>query len=169
MARAKRELLGPPPVYETDFYSWALEQGALLRDRRFAELDVENLIDEVEALARGAAKELRHRYATLLAHLLKRQFQPERRSSSWEITIGRQRREIPEHLDENPGLQPRQAELFGKAYLTARDDAAIETGLPLGRFPAENPYTLEQAMDAEFWPGGREMLVRESRQRRRRR
>src|SRR5919202_6902969 len=102
MARAKRELPAPS-LYESDFYSWALEQGALLREGRFAELDLENLIDEVEALARGEARELRHRYETLLAHLLKWEFQPERRSPSWEVTIGRERGDVAEHLDENPG------------------------------------------------------------------
>jgi Domain of unknown function DUF29 len=170
MARAGRELPAPPqqPLYETDFYSWALEQGALLRDRRFAELDVENLMDEVEALARGEARELRHRYATLLLHLLKWQFQPEQRSNSWIGTIRRSRRDITDHLDENPGLKPRREELFQRAYPSGRDGAVAETDLPVEHFPAENPYTLEQAMDPEFWPGGREMPARGARKRRRR-
>ena len=40
------------PLYEEDFPLWAERQGALLRARRFEELDLDNLIEEVEALAR---------------------------------------------------------------------------------------------------------------------
>ena len=152
MAKA-REALSERDLYQDDYYSWALQQAALLRARRFAELDLENLAEEIDGLARAEARELRSRYATLLSHLLKWEFQPERRSHSWAATITRERDAIPDHLDENPGLKPRQAELFGKAYRGARADAAAETDLPLSRFPAACPYRLEQAMSETFWPG----------------
>lgn len=156
MAIAKQDL-PERSLYDRDFYSWALEQGSLLRSGRFAELDLENLIDEVEALARGEAGELDNRYATLLLHLLKWQFQPDQRSNSWGAAIRRSRIRIEKLLDRNPGLKPRRRELFEDAYAEAREGAAAETNLPSEHFPAENPYTLEQAMDPGFWPGGREM------------
>jgi hypothetical protein len=152
MAKA-RETLPRPDLYERDFYSWALEQAALLRERRFAEMDLENLAEEIDGLARGEARELRSRYATLLMHLLKWEFQPQRRSHSWAGTIRRERGEIADHLTENPGLRPREDELFAKAYKAARADAAIEANLPMSRFPATCPYTRDQAMDEAFWPG----------------
>ena len=142
-----------PDLYQRDYYSWALAQAALLRAGRFAELDVENLAEEVEDLARREAKELQSRCETLLAHLLKWEFQPERRSHSWAGTIRRERGKIAEHLADNPGLKPRRAALFARAFASARADASIETNLPVDRFPAACPYTYEQAMDAGFWPG----------------
>ena len=148
-----RETLPRPDLYERDFYTWALEQAALLRARRFAELDLENLAEEIDGLARAEARELRSRCATLLMHLLKWEFQPQRRSHSWVATIARERGEIVDLLDENPGLAPRQTELFAKAYKAARADAAAESNLALSRFPAAYPYTQEQAKDEAFWPG----------------
>jgi len=152
MAKA-RETPPRPDLYERDYYTWALEQAAHLRARRFAELDLENLAEEVEDLARQEAKELRSRCETLLAHLLKWEFQPEGRSHSWAGTIRRERDRIADHLVDNPGLKPRCAELFGKAFKSARADAAIETDLPMDRFPVICPYTYEQAMGEAFWPG----------------
>jgi hypothetical protein len=38
-------------LYQEDPYRWAQVQAALLRDRRFAELDLANLAEEVEDLA----------------------------------------------------------------------------------------------------------------------
>lgn len=142
-----------PDLYERDYYSWALEQAALLRARCFAELDLENLAEEVEDLGKREAKELQSRYETLLTYLLKWAFRPEHRSHSWAGTIRRERHKIAEHLDDNPGLKPRRAELFAKAFRSAREDAAIETNLPVDRFPAACPYTYEQVMDEAYWPG----------------
>lgn len=167
MAVAKREL-PTPPLYESDYYTWALEQAALLRERRFGELDLENLAEEVEDLGRRQADELESRYETLLLHLLKWEFQPERRSNSWLATIRRERGKTAEHLDDHPGLKPRRQELFGKAYKGARAGAAVETNLLVEHFPAENPYTLDQAVDEDFWPGGREMPAHGPGSRRRR-
>jgi hypothetical protein len=152
MAKAREALL-ERELYQRDSYSWALEQAALLRARRFAELDLENLAEEIDGLARAEARELRSRYATLLSHLLKWEFQPERRSHSWAATIARERDAISDHLDENPDLKPRQTELFAKAYRAARADAAAEANLPMSRFPAACPCTLDQAMSETFWPG----------------
>ena len=35
-------------LYEADFYVWAQDQAELLRERRFDDLDLTHLVDEVE-------------------------------------------------------------------------------------------------------------------------
>ena len=37
------------PLYEEDFYSWVLQQVQIIKDKRYQELDFENLIEEVES------------------------------------------------------------------------------------------------------------------------
>ena len=44
--------------YEVDFYGWTQEQARLLREGRFAELDVANVVEEIETLGRGERREL---------------------------------------------------------------------------------------------------------------
>ena len=162
-----REKLRPRHSYEEDGYSWALEQAELLRARRFDLLDVENVAEEIEDLGKSFAKELSSRYGTLLTHLLKWEFQPEWRSKSWVARVRRERGAIAKHLRDNPGLKPRRAELFADSFDEARQQAVVETNLPPDRFPAARPYTLEQAMDPAFWPGGEEMPARPRRRGRR--
>jgi hypothetical protein len=43
---------------------------------------------------------------------------------------------------------------MGEAYRDAVRLAMDETGLPLHGFPADCPYSLDQAMDQEFLPEG---------------
>ena len=58
-------------LYETDFYAWTQEQARLLRERRWADLDLDNLVDEVESVGSSEKREIRRRMKVLLAHLLK--------------------------------------------------------------------------------------------------
>lgn len=161
-----REQHRPTASYEDDFYDWALQQAALLRARRFDLVDIENLAEEVEDLARRHADALQSCYEVLLQHLLKWEFQPEHRSYGWAGTIRHMRSKIARLLKKMPGPKPQQLALFEEAYEDSRAKAAIETDLPLEHFPDACPYTLAQAMDPEFWPGGREMPVRATMRRR---
>ena len=68
------------PDYEADFAAWAERQAALVRAGRFAELDVENVAEELEAMCRSLTHELRSRHLVLMAHLLKYEFQPGERN-----------------------------------------------------------------------------------------
>jgi Domain of unknown function DUF29 len=138
--------------YNTDFYAWTKEQAQCLRTGRWAELDIENLVEEVESLGKRERQELRSRFKILLGHLLKWQYQPEHRCNSWRSTIKEQRRRIIQHLEENPSLRSFLLEAFQLGYEDGIDLAVQETNLAEETFPATCSYTLEQTLDAEFLP-----------------
>lgn len=138
--------------YERDFYTWAMEQAALLRAGRLAHADIDHIAEEIETLGRSEAAALRSSYRVLLLHLLKWRWQAERRDQSWRVSIARERVNIDAHLDDNSGLKSRQAELFDKAYALARREAAAETGLAIATFPVTCPFTLEDATRDDYWP-----------------
>jgi uncharacterized protein DUF29 len=101
----------------------------------------------------GASKEqeLENRLGVLLAHLLKWQYQPERRGNSWAATIEEQRRRIERLLRKNPGLKNYLGEAFENAYGDARLIAVRETGMPKNVFPDTSPFTFDQAI-SDYWP-----------------
>ena len=78
-------------AYDDDFFAWTQEQARLLRDGELADIDVENLAEEIESMGRSVRRELRNRLALLIMHLLKWRFQPAFRSRSWSSTIIEQR------------------------------------------------------------------------------
>ena len=143
-----------PTDYEHDFYAWLQNQAALLKAGRLAEVDMDNLIEEIEALGRSERVELVSRLLVLLTHLLKWQFQPSARSSSWRGTIDEQRTQIELRLDDSPSLRRLIPESLAYAYPKAVRKAAFETGLATEAFPTDCPYTVDEVLDPDFWPGG---------------
>ena len=139
-------------TYESDFCAWASEQAALLRQRRFGELDVENIAEELESLGRSEKRELVSHLTVLLAYLLKWQFQPAWRGKSWRLTIREQRRRIAKHLGENPSLKAVLPDAIADAYEDALTDVQKETPLNEGDLPTDCPYTKEQILAADFLP-----------------
>jgi hypothetical protein len=133
-------------LYERDLYAWSNEQAQLLRSGDFSRADIAHIAEEIEALARNENRELVSRLTVLLLHLLKWRFQPQRRGTSWRLSISTTRKRLADHLADNPSLKPMLREAMARAYSYARDDAAIETGIDLSTFPVDCPWPFEQAM-----------------------
>ena len=139
-------------LYETDFYAWANEQASLLRAGKLSAADIEHIAEEIESMGKTEKRELINRLRVLLMHLLKWQWQPVGRSVSWQLTIKEQRREVEDHLLDNPSLKARLPEAMVSAYRLARIAAARETSLPEATFPAECPWSFDQILEPSFWP-----------------
>lgn len=139
-------------LYETDFYTWTQEQVSLLKTQQWEQLDTVNLIEEIETLGRRERQELRNRLGVLLGHLLKWQFQPEKRSNSWLGTIREQRVQVKLLLQDSPSLKPYLDEVFFTIYELGLALAIRETELGEQVFPEICPYTLDQTLNTEFLP-----------------
>jgi hypothetical protein len=139
-------------LYETDYLKWIETNLQKLRDRDYANVDWENLLEEIEDMARSERRSLKSNLIVVLLHLLKWQFQPERRSSSWESSIVEHRRRIREALKDSPSLKPYFENVLAECYGDAVKQAKVETNLPLKTFPVQCPYHLTEVMDDDFLP-----------------
>jgi hypothetical protein len=138
--------------YEHDFRQWCTDQAERLRTGDVAGLDLRNLAEELRSLGgsdeRGRDSQIRR----LLQHLLKWQYQPEKRSTSWAVSIANARIEIEELVDYSPSLG-RTDELrkaVEKEYPRAVRLASRETGLKRSAFPGHCPYALNQIFDPDY-------------------
>ena len=135
-------------LYDDDFYVWAQNQAELLRDRRFDELDLANLIEEVEDLAGAMRRSVRNRTITIMVHLLKLQYSPATDPRlGWRETIRTQRTRLL--TDLTPTLRGELADQLSEAYIRARHDA--EGSLrdhgeqaAADSLPTTCPYALDQ-------------------------
>lgn len=138
-------------LYDTDFNVWVESQAEALKAQRWEALDLPNLIEEIEALARHDKRALRRHLKILLMHLLKWQFQPEKRSSSWRASLSNARIEIEDILSDSPSLRNYLPTVVDKTYISARTLAAIETGLDIKTLPEICPYSLSEALTLDFF------------------
>lgn len=134
-------------LYEQDFYLWTQTIVQNLKENKLNEIDIPNLIEEIESMGRSEKRELKSRLIVLLMHLLKWQYQPEKRSESWRSTITEQRICIEELLEDSPSLRPLLTEVFADCYEKARLKASEETGIKLNFLPQESPFTLEEVIN----------------------
>jgi hypothetical protein len=139
-------------LYEGDVVAWAYEQAALLRSGRLDRIDALNIAEEIEAVARSEKRELASRFAVLLCHLLKWQFQPARRSQSWQRTMRDQRAAIADLLAQMSSLKPLldDEKWLARAFNEAVQLATEQTGLE--EFPEAAPWTIAQILDPGFRP-----------------
>ncbi|NJL19702.1 MAG: DUF29 domain-containing protein [Leptolyngbyaceae cyanobacterium SM1_3_5] len=139
-------------LYETDYLQWIETTIAQMKQQNYEAIDWENLIDEIESMARSDRRSLKSNLVVLLTHLLKWQFQSECRSSSWQASIVEHRRRVRDLLKDSPSLKPFLEEVFAECYENAIDQASAETGLPESTFPRSCPYTSTQVLEAGFLP-----------------
>jgi hypothetical protein len=138
--------------YNQDFYSWIYKNIDLLKQRKFSEIDVDILIDELESMTKYEKRELSNYFMVLIANLLKWQFQPEQRGGSWRGSIHEQRIKITKQLEDSPSLKNNIEESISKSYSKSVALAAKELDLPLTWFPERCPYSIDQLLNEDFYP-----------------
>jgi hypothetical protein len=137
-------------LYESDFYGWTQRQAKALADRRLDALDWQNLEEEILSLGKQEYRELVSHLTVLIGHLLKWEYQPEKRSRSWFLTIREQRRAIKRHLRQNPSLRSRIPDALADAFEAGIDLALRETDLPIRVFPSRCPFEFEEILSDNF-------------------
>ena len=140
------------PGYEEDFVAWLEDQARRARGGETESLDLENIAEELEGMARSDRREIRNRLIVLLVHLLKHKFQPRRRSSGWRATIAEQRQRIAVVMEDSPSLQAFPAEILDRCYANARSRTALETGLSETQLPERCPFPIETVLEAGWLP-----------------
>ena len=128
-------------LFELDETAWLEATAELIRHGRLQEIELNNLAEYLTDMAKRDRREVFSRLVVLLAHLLKWEYQPDRRVGSWQSTILEQQRELRQLL-ESGTLRNHAAAMFADAYKDARKQAAAEAGLTRTTFPDECPWDL---------------------------
>jgi Domain of unknown function DUF29 len=138
--------------YTTDFTLWAEQTAQLLRENRWQEIDLETLAEEIEGLGKSERRGIVSQFIRLLLHLLKWQYQPQRRSDSWLDSITDARTQIELAIADSPTLRNYPAEQLEYSYRRARQQAAQQTKLPLSVFPESCPYSIDRVFQEDWFP-----------------
>ena len=149
----------PKRLYDEDFLLWSQQQAAALRAAAQGgsnqPLDWENLAEEIEDLGKSSRRELRSRLLVVLEHLLKLEYSPAvDPRAGWRETIGRERSNIEDLLEDSPSLRSELVDMIAKAGPRAARLAAHSLA-GYREAAAELPppdYSVEQVLGDWFPP-----------------
>ena len=142
-------------LYETDFVRWTEHNAELLRSGASADADLAHIAEEIEDLGKNWHRALESRLMQILLRLLKLRYQPEYPGvRGWRASVLVQRIEIERLLKTAPSLRPQIGGVLDEAYADAVYLASAETALPVTSFPASCPWSADEALDRNFFPGG---------------
>lgn len=119
-------------LYEQDYGLWAEQMADLIEGERFGELDIDNLVEEVRDLSKRERDRLLSSMCLIVHHLLKWDYQPQKRSWIWQTTIQRERNNILFYLRDSPSLKRYLTDdWLGEVYINVRLNGIKATGLDL--------------------------------------
>ncbi|WP_434683596.1 DUF29 domain-containing protein [Pseudanabaena minima] len=146
------QLVTRKSLYESDYLLWTQETIAKLKARDFANVDLDNLIEEIESLGKSERKEIKSRLTVLLEHLLKRMYvdMPDC-FSGWENTISTQRNDIELTLMDSPSLKAMWDESFDIAFKLAL--RSVRKNYRAYQFPDIWQFNrdIDTMLNVDFW------------------
>jgi Domain of unknown function DUF29 len=138
-------------LYKSNYLQWLEETIKCLRAGQLAEVDYENLIAELEDLAKNEKRRVRSLLEQIIRHLLLYQYwdlEKPRNANHWSAEIISFRNQINEDLSAN--LRNHLEDNFSIIYANALDYVKAKTQLT--HLPELCPYTLEQILDKNWLP-----------------
>ncbi len=139
-------------LYANDLVAWLDDTAIKLKQRRFDDIDINSLVEEIEGLAGRDRRELKNRLIVLLNHLIKRLYVdlPDD-YRGWELTIREQRRPLSDLLEQSPSLRSYWIEIFSVAWETALSD--IREEYPQAQLPDQWLFIneIDAFLSDKFW------------------
>ena len=137
-------------LYESDDYLWIEETVKLLKGKRFDELDLENLIEELEDLGSEKRYKVESLLQQIIRHLLLLESwhnEYERNYRHWRSEIFSFRDQLKDRMTSNfyNYLEENLATIYRKARKYVQNTSGLDT------FPQDCPYKLEQLLDDDWF------------------
>jgi hypothetical protein len=148
------QIIASKSLYESDFLLWTQDTIAKLKAKDFDHVDIDNLLEEIEALGNSYRDELESRLEILIEHCLKRLYvDMPQEFNGWENTIREQRKRLKRVLKLSPSLKNYFTEIFDEAFVDALEEIRKEKGYKLVKFPDIWQFNrdIDSMLNVDFW------------------
>ncbi|MGK7930180.1 MAG: DUF29 domain-containing protein [Microcystaceae cyanobacterium] len=140
-------------LYQEDESLWLAEMVKLLRENRLEELDIDNLVEELEALGRRDKNRVESLLRQIIIHFLCLQYwaaEYDYNHRHWQGEIATFRIQLNRALTTNLNhhLRDHLEEIYQEAVFIVNQ----KTGLTMDTFPVNCPYSLTQLLDKKWLP-----------------
>jgi predicted GTPase len=137
-------------IDDEDDYAWYYEQAERLKHG--GELDIEFIEEVLIYMGRSDERSADSQMERLIMHILKWEYQDEKRTPSWASSINNAVNELYK-LFEQKTLEYKTRNNMEKIYKRARRSAAVETALPIKTFPEECEWSFDDLLNAVIEDG----------------
>lgn len=134
--------------YEDDFYAWTIAQGAIIRERRFDQIDTENVAEEIESWGQHFRYKLSGLVDTLQTCLL---LCGTNQATAFTMhTRDVIRDHVQDMLEDYPGLKGELPSILTEGWSDVVKYATYQTGLTCDDFPETCPWGVPELL-LEYW------------------
>jgi hypothetical protein len=137
-------------LYDADLNAWLNQQVEYLQAKQFDKLDIDNIIEELEAVRRMERRCMESHFTILLALLLKARYQPEMSSETYLLSLVHSRMEIEAIIEDSPSMKEEMQTIFEKSWDGALSLAITGTGTEEHQYPTTCPWNLHEAMEEKI-------------------
>jgi hypothetical protein len=130
---------------DQDYVAWLEEQVHKLKTHNFAQLDLDNLVEELEALVRNERSAIKSFTYQIIVHLLLIQYwtgESQRNKNHCKAEIDNFQFQLSDKMTTN--FKNFLNDELPRIYIKARKAAIDKTGLNSDRFPETCPYSLDE-------------------------
>jgi len=142
-------------LYDRDYILWLQETYELLETHNLSQLDLPHLKEEILSLGNEQRRKVSSYLYQLLIHLLLYRYwqaEKERCAKGWQTEIDNFRFELSILFKSRTLYNFYLTEIDG-VYTKARKQAIRKSELPGHLFPDTCPFTPEELLDPDFFPG----------------
>lgn len=150
----ERITLSTESLYDRDFVLWTEKTAEQLRRKAFADLDLENLIEEVESMGRSERQAVESLLTVLIEHLLKLTYwesERERNARHRLVEIANFRVQLERRM-KTTTLENHARDSFQSVYSDARKSIILARIADKNSIPEEPFFSLEQVLDGDWFP-----------------
>ena len=134
--------------YDNDFYTWTQTQGAIIREKRFEEIDTDNVAEEIESWG----QHFRHKLSDLV-DLLQTCLLLCGVNKATAYTMHTRevlRLHVQDMLEDYPGLKGELPSILAEGWTDSVKYATYQTGLTSADFPEGCPWGIPELL-LEYW------------------
>jgi hypothetical protein len=149
--------LGVIPGFETnnkrDYYLRLESAIQAIKQKETNGLTFEKLLNNIENLKNEKEETTKENLKIIIVHLLKWNYQPEKRCQAWINLINEHRQRLYDEFETSPSLEDFCKEFFPEAYKEAYKLAVKEIDLSIIHFMNEDecPFSYEQTLTNDWY------------------
>jgi hypothetical protein len=136
-------------LHDRDFYLWTEEIKQKIQTRNFADMDWDNLLDEIDDMGKSEKRSLESYIQRLIEHILKLKYWESEREQNyrhWRAEVANFRNQINRLLKRNPSFKKYLAEIYDEIFTEVIQVRSLELDIPADVF-----IELEMIMKSNYF------------------